>query len=172
MRTTVDIPDALLANAKDRATELGTTLSALVCDALLTRFAREDAPAEAEFKLPTTSGRLMKADTDLDRATTLVNEDDQRTFGTGGGGTGGGFGSGGFGASGYSGTTSYRTNLNELETAAFADDAILQDSEEAGSLDVGLSDTLRERTVRERDNSAGFGNDSAGWFGRFGRGKR
>lgn len=56
MRTTIDIPDALLTRARERAHAEGRTLRSVVTEAL--RSALDEAPAarSGEFELPTYGG--------------------------------------------------------------------------------------------------------------------
>jgi hypothetical protein len=57
MRTTVDLPDALLTQARRRAAEEGTTLTALLADGLRLRLARRAPPASARRPLPVSRNR-------------------------------------------------------------------------------------------------------------------
>jgi hypothetical protein len=52
MRTTVDLPDELLRQARSRAAEEGTTLTALLADGLRLRLGREAASSSALRALP------------------------------------------------------------------------------------------------------------------------
>jgi len=57
MRTTVDLPDELLTQARSRAADEGTTLTALLADGLRLRLARRVPPASARRPLPTSRNR-------------------------------------------------------------------------------------------------------------------
>jgi len=57
MRTTVDLPDDLLTQARSRAADEGTTLTALLSDGLRLRLARRALPASARRPLPTSRNR-------------------------------------------------------------------------------------------------------------------
>jgi hypothetical protein len=57
MRTTVDLPDELLTQARRRAADEGTTLTALLADGLRLRLARRVPPASARRPLPTSRNR-------------------------------------------------------------------------------------------------------------------
>ena len=80
MRTTVDLPEPLLRNARRRATQRGVTLSAVVEDALRGHLAQRQAPHPRSFRLLTVGGRLMQPDLDLDRTSAVLAEDDAREF--------------------------------------------------------------------------------------------
>lgn len=57
MRTTITIDDGLLDDAKRAAEQLGTTVSALVEEALRARLAaRDEAPVDPPFRLVTFRG--------------------------------------------------------------------------------------------------------------------
>jgi hypothetical protein len=60
MRTTLDINDTLMREAKRMAAKTGQTLTGIVEDALRERLAREKAGGQSSFKLrwPTVRGRL------------------------------------------------------------------------------------------------------------------
>jgi len=57
MRTTIDLPDELLTQARSRAADEGTTLTALLADGLRLRLARRVPPASARRPLPTSRNR-------------------------------------------------------------------------------------------------------------------
>lgn len=80
MRTTVDLPEPLLHNAKRRAAERGVTLSAIIEDALRSHLASKRAAAAPPFQLFTVRGRLVRPDLDLDRTSALLAEDDAASF--------------------------------------------------------------------------------------------
>jgi hypothetical protein len=52
MRTTVDLPDGLLREARERAAEEGTTLTALLADGLRLRLSRVITGPRRRRKLP------------------------------------------------------------------------------------------------------------------------
>jgi len=83
VRTTIDLPEPLLQNAKRRAADRGVTLSALVEDALRGHLAARPAQTAAPFKLHSVRGRLVRPDLDLDRASSLITLDDESEFGRG-----------------------------------------------------------------------------------------
>jgi hypothetical protein len=81
MRTTVDLPEPLLQNAKALAAAGNRTLSAVVEDALRRHLAvakKGEAPA---FRLHTVSGRLKDPGLDLDRTSALDIRDDEAEYG-------------------------------------------------------------------------------------------
>ena len=57
MRTTVDLPDELLAQARRRAVDEGTTLTALLADGLRLLLARQAPPPSAQRPLPVSRNR-------------------------------------------------------------------------------------------------------------------
>ena len=72
MRTTIKIDDGLLAEAKGRAARAGTTLSAVVEDALRSAFARRaDAPTR-RMELPTFADGRLRPGVDLDDSAALL----------------------------------------------------------------------------------------------------
>jgi hypothetical protein len=81
MRTTIDLPEPLIENAKQEAAHLGVTLSVVVQDALRSHLARRSAPGNGKFQLHTVRGRLVRPDLDLDRTSSLVTLDDESAFG-------------------------------------------------------------------------------------------
>jgi hypothetical protein len=83
MRTTIDLPEPLLHNAKRRAADRGVTLSALVEDALRNHLAARPPKSATAFKLHTVRGRLVRPNLDLDRSSALVTLDDESDFGRG-----------------------------------------------------------------------------------------
>jgi hypothetical protein len=80
VRTTIDLPEPLLKNAKKRAAERGVTLSAVVQDALRNDLARNAKANTARFQLHTVSGRLVRPELDLDRTSVLVTMDDEAAY--------------------------------------------------------------------------------------------
>lgn len=84
MRTTIDLPEVLLDNAKRCARKRGITLSVLLQDALRNQLTRIDSfPPDSAFRLPTVRGRSVSPDLDLDRTSSLIVLDDEATFGWG-----------------------------------------------------------------------------------------
>ncbi len=81
VRTTIDLPDALLDNAKRCARERGITLSVLLQDALRHQLTRMDAFPETAFRLPTVRGRSVSPKVDMDRTSSLIVLDDELNFG-------------------------------------------------------------------------------------------
>ena len=80
MRTTVDLPEPLLRNAKKRAATRGVTLSTIVEDALRSLLSPKKALQRTEFQLPTVRGQLRQPGIDLDRTSALISEDDETEF--------------------------------------------------------------------------------------------
>ncbi len=66
MRTTIRLDDALLAEAKQRAAERGTTFTAIVEDALRQALAQRAEPRSERSSLPTFGGDGVRAGIDLD----------------------------------------------------------------------------------------------------------
>jgi len=84
VRTTIDIPQPLLENAKKQAAQLGVTLSTVVQDALRGHLARATgASSVRKFKLHTVRGRLVRPDLDLDRTSALITLDDESSYSSG-----------------------------------------------------------------------------------------
>lgn len=71
MRTTVRLDDHLLAAAKQRATEQGTTLTGLIEEALRETLGRRTATPSARAKLPTFRGNGLRPGVDLDSSAGL-----------------------------------------------------------------------------------------------------
>lgn len=72
MRTTINLDDELLKQAKLAAQRSGTTLTALIEDAVRERLARQtSAPATEPVRLPTVGGRGPRPGVDLDDSTGL-----------------------------------------------------------------------------------------------------
>jgi hypothetical protein len=80
MRTTVDVPEPLIENAKKRASEMQVTLSIVMQDALRSHLARTSSPAPAKFRLHTVRGKLVRPDLDLDRTSALIALDDEAAY--------------------------------------------------------------------------------------------
>jgi hypothetical protein len=73
VRTTIDVPDDLLAEAKARAAREGRTLSAVVGDALRGAFARADESRRAPVRLTTFRGEGVRPGVDLDDGAALLD---------------------------------------------------------------------------------------------------
>jgi hypothetical protein len=80
MRTTIDLPEPLLQNAKQEAAALNVTLSEVVQDALRSHLARRPARGKSRFKLHTVHGRLVNPKLDLDRTSSLITQDDEAAY--------------------------------------------------------------------------------------------
>jgi hypothetical protein len=81
MRTTISLPDPLLENAKERASQRGITLSELIEDAVREHIAGKPEPPEPPFQLLTFSGELVNPDIDLDRTSALIVAEDEEIYG-------------------------------------------------------------------------------------------
>ena len=79
VRTTIELPEPLLYNAKRRAANRGVTLSAIVEDALRHYLAARPSKSVAPFKLHTVRGRLRPF-LDLDRTSALLTLDDESDY--------------------------------------------------------------------------------------------
>lgn len=77
MRTTVNISDHLLAEAKRLASSTGRTLSQVVEDALRESLARGRGPERTEFRMPTFGGKGLLPGVDLDDSAGLQELMDQ-----------------------------------------------------------------------------------------------
>lgn len=73
MRTTVDLPKELLAEAKARAAREGRTLSEVVADAVRGSFARSAAREREPVALPTFKGNGLQPGVDLDDSAALLD---------------------------------------------------------------------------------------------------
>jgi len=73
MRTTVDLPADLLAEAKGRAAREGRSLSDVVGDAVRSSFARTAAPGRQPVTLPTFDGGGLQTGVDLDDSAALLD---------------------------------------------------------------------------------------------------
>ena len=72
MRTTINLPDDLLAQLKKRAAESGTTLTALIEDALREALARRRRrPLAHQLQLTTYGAGGLQPGVDLDNTTAL-----------------------------------------------------------------------------------------------------
>jgi plasmid stability protein len=72
MRTTVDLPDDLLVEAKERAAREGRSLSEVVADAVRRSFAPIAAPERVPIELPTFDGGGLQPGVDLDDSAALL----------------------------------------------------------------------------------------------------
>jgi hypothetical protein len=81
VRTTVDLPEGLLKNAKRHAARRGVTLSVVVEDALRSQLTAKKTAPPPPFKLYTVRGKLVAPDLDLDRTSELIAQDDESEFG-------------------------------------------------------------------------------------------
>ncbi|MGH2444909.1 MAG: YlcI/YnfO family protein [Candidatus Limnocylindria bacterium] len=72
MRTTIRIDDQLLTEAKARAARSGTTLNAVVEDALREAFARRSHTGRGQVELPTFAGGRLRPGVDLDDSADLL----------------------------------------------------------------------------------------------------
>lgn len=74
MRTTIDIPESLLREAKERAARRGSTLGQVVEDALRASFSSVDASAvEGPVQLPTYGEGGVLPGVDLDDSAALLD---------------------------------------------------------------------------------------------------
>jgi Arc/MetJ-type ribon-helix-helix transcriptional regulator len=80
MRTTVDLPEPLLENAKEVAAQRRVTLSQVVQDALRRLLGQAPPETATEFRLYTVKGKLVRADLDMDRTSSLLTMDDEAEF--------------------------------------------------------------------------------------------
>jgi hypothetical protein len=80
MRTTVNLPDPLLENARQFASRQGMTLSELLEDALRCRMAQRGSKAVGRFQLHTVRGARLNPGLDLDRTSALIAADDEDQF--------------------------------------------------------------------------------------------
>lgn len=71
-RTTVDLPESLLAQAKERAARERRPLSAVIADAVRSSFARGDEAAATAVDLPTFKGDGLAPGVDLDDSAALL----------------------------------------------------------------------------------------------------
>jgi Arc/MetJ family transcription regulator len=78
MRTTIRLDDDLLARAKRAAAERGTTLTALIEDALRRTLAPRSASDRSRPPLPTVRGDGLQAGVDLDDTAALLDRMDAR----------------------------------------------------------------------------------------------
>ena len=73
MRTTVDLPADLLAEAKERAAREGRSLSDVVGDAVRSSFARSAAASAEPVELPSFDGGGLQPGVDLDDSAALLD---------------------------------------------------------------------------------------------------
>lgn len=73
MRTTIKIDDQLLREAKARAARLGSTLNAVVEDALRESFTRRRDTDRRPIELPTFAGSQLRPGVDLDDGVALID---------------------------------------------------------------------------------------------------
>jgi hypothetical protein len=78
MRTTIRLDGELLARAKREALERGTTLTALIEDALRRALAPTDAGRRERFTMPTFHGDGLRPGVDLDDTASLLDVMDER----------------------------------------------------------------------------------------------
>jgi hypothetical protein len=73
MRTTINVDDDLLAEAKRRAVERGTTLTRVIEDALRETLSRVDEPGEGPFETMTFRGGGLMPGVDIDDSAGLLD---------------------------------------------------------------------------------------------------
>ncbi len=73
MRTTVDLPDDLLSEARARAAREGRSLSEVVGDAVRSAFARATTAERQPVELPTFGGGGLQPGIDLDDSAALLD---------------------------------------------------------------------------------------------------
>jgi Arc/MetJ family transcription regulator len=78
MRTTIRLDDDLLARAKRAAAERGTTLTALIEDALRRALAPRSGADRSRPPLPTVRGDGLQSGVDLDDTAALLDRMDAR----------------------------------------------------------------------------------------------
>ena len=81
MRTTLNIADALLENAKLAASERGVTVGQIFEDALRGYLSAHKLPPPKVFRLHTVKGTLVQPERNLDRTSQLLVEDDEARYG-------------------------------------------------------------------------------------------
>ncbi len=81
MRTTISLPDPVLENAKQRASERGITLSEFVAEAVASHItASEVQHMPAPFRLPSVAGGTVNPNVDLNRISQLIEEEDAEWY--------------------------------------------------------------------------------------------
>lgn len=73
MRTTVDLPEDVLSEAKGRAAREGRSLSEVVSDAVRSTFARTATADREHVELPTFNGGGLQPGVDLDDGAALLD---------------------------------------------------------------------------------------------------
>lgn len=73
MRTTIRLDDALLAEIKAQAARSGTTLNAIVEDAVRESLARRKREPRSHVRLPVFRGSRLRPGVDLDDASALLD---------------------------------------------------------------------------------------------------
>lgn len=73
MRTTLDINDQLARRARKAAAEAGTTLTALIEDALRAKLEQLTARPRRRVRLPTFRGDGLRPGVDLSRTSSVLN---------------------------------------------------------------------------------------------------
>ena len=73
MRTTIQLDDQLLSEAKQHAAKTGRTLKALIEDALRETLARKETVGPARVRLKTFKGRGVQSGVDLDDTSSLLD---------------------------------------------------------------------------------------------------
>jgi hypothetical protein len=80
MRTTVNLPDPLLKNARRFAEQRGMTISTLIEDSLRIRMAERKQVKTKHFRLYTVKGRLVDPNINLDKTSELIMADDEAWY--------------------------------------------------------------------------------------------
>jgi hypothetical protein len=73
VRTTVDLPDDLLTEARERAAKEGRSLSDVVGDAVRSSFSRTATADRGPVELPTFNGGGLQPGVDLDDSAALLD---------------------------------------------------------------------------------------------------
>ena len=74
MKTTIDIPDALAAEARSVARDTGTTLRDLMISGLRSEIERRSTRPQGEFRLHVMGGNGLRVGVDPSRLTELAYE--------------------------------------------------------------------------------------------------
>jgi hypothetical protein len=80
MRTTINLGNVVLQNARAAAVGRGVTVSELLEDALRAYLSPADSGTAPPFQLHTVRGTLVQPDLDLDRSSALIVEDDELAY--------------------------------------------------------------------------------------------
>jgi hypothetical protein len=80
MRTTVDLPEPLLDNARLRAAELNVTLSDVVQDGLRMVLNAQSVARPKKFKLLTVGGGLVDPNLDLLKISEFIAKEDEEEY--------------------------------------------------------------------------------------------